>query len=133
MLSSPRAIRFAPALTGLLLLAACNSQSNNIVADEAPDDQKAALAHAKPVELPPAILATKTYRCADSSIVYVDWFSGDKSANLRIEKGGTPTMVKADEAGKPMTADGGFAVSGKSTDKTIKATVPGHKEQSCNA
>ncbi|WP_419828119.1 hypothetical protein [Sphingomonas sp.] len=130
----PPTLRSAPALAGLLLaLAACNTKPTTITADEVPDDQKAALANAKPVELPPAILATKTYRCADSSVIYVDWFSGDKSANIRTAKGGEPTAVKSDEAGKTMTADGGFALDGSSTASTIKATVPGKKAQSCNA
>ena len=38
------------------------------------------LANAAPVELPPAIAASKTYRCKDNSLVQIDWLQGGKGA-----------------------------------------------------
>ncbi|MGJ3629785.1 hypothetical protein AB5I41_28585 [Sphingomonas sp. MMS24-JH45] len=81
-----------------------------------------ALANAAPVELPPAIKADKTMRCKDGQLVYVTFFQGDKQAVVRTEKGGTPTTLKGAEAGKPLTADGGWSMTGN-TD-LVALTVP---------
>lgn len=126
--------RLAPALAGLLLisLAGCNTKPTDITAEDT-DDQKDALAHAKPVELPPSILASKSYRCKDNSVVYIDWFSGDKQASVKAKKDGSPTMLKADEAGKPFTADGGYAITGSAKDGSVDVTLPGKGSQSCKA
>ena len=35
------------------------------------------------------VTASKIYRCADSSVVQIDWLSDDKSANVRPHAGGT--------------------------------------------
>ena len=43
---------------GAAALAACNSESHTVVANEAPDPMAAELANAAPIELPPAIAAT---------------------------------------------------------------------------
>jgi hypothetical protein len=130
-----RPLRAAPVLSGLLFLAlaACNSQPENIVVGPQ-DDMKDQLAHAKPVlALPPSIAATKTFRCKDNSVVYVDFYSDAKSAGLHLKKDSPPTMLKAPEAGQPMVADGGYAVSGKATDSTVSVTVPGKGKQDCDS
>ena len=75
----------------------------------------------------------KLYRCADNSVVYVDYLSDNKSANVRAGKDGAPTQVTAPEAGKPMTAAGGYSVEGSPTASTAKIAVPGHPSQTCNA
>ena len=129
-----RPLRAAPALTGLLFLAlaACNSQPENIVVGPQ-DDMKDQLAHAKPVELPPSIAATKTFRCKDNGVVYVDFYSDGKSAGLHTKKDGPPTMLKAPAAGQPMVADGGYAVTGTATASTISVTLPGKDKQDCDS
>ena len=86
-----------------------------------------------PVALPPSVTASKSYRCDDNKIVYVDWLSDNKSANVRTVKDGSPTQVTAPEPGKPMTAAGGYSVEGKSSDSSIKIAIPGHPAQSCKA
>src|SRR5687768_2013085 len=58
---------------GALALAACNNEPE--VIGERADPMKDQLANAAPVELPPAIAASKTYRCKDNSVVRVDWLS----------------------------------------------------------
>ena len=64
-------------------LAGCNQSEPVVVGG--PDDDPANQAPAAngPVELPPAIAASKTYRCKDNSIVSIDWLADGKTANLR--------------------------------------------------
>jgi len=86
------------------------------------------------VQLPPSILATKLYRCADNSVVTVDYLSDNKSATVKAGKDGSPVQVTAAEAGKPMTsADGAISVEGSPTGSSAKIAVPGHPAQTCNA
>ena len=131
---TPRLRRIAPAAAGFLLLslAACNTQPENIVSGGPVDDQADALAHAKPVELPPAIAASKTYRCHDNSVVSIDWFAGAKSAQIRVAKA-SPVRVSAEEAGKTLTADGGYSVSGSADASSAEIGVPGHPAQTCKS
>lgn len=83
---------------GVAALAACNSESHTIVANEQPDPMADQLANAAPVELPPAIAASKTYRCKDNSLLYIDWYS-DGSARVKTEKGTPGTEVPAPAEG----------------------------------
>jgi predicted small lipoprotein YifL len=130
MMKSPLPI--AAALVSLVALAGCNSKSEQPqVIDTNPDPMASTLANAAPVELPPAIKADKTMRCKDGSLVYVTSFTGDKQAVVRTEKGGTPTTLKADEAGKPLTADGGWSMTGN-TD-AVELKVPGKGDLNCHA
>jgi hypothetical protein len=122
----------AAALASLVALAGCNSKSDQPqVIDTNPDPMASTLANAAPVELPPAIKADKTMRCKDGSLVYVTFFTGDKQAVVRTEKGGTPTTLKADEAGKPLTAEGGWSMTGNTDEVQVK--VPGKGDLSCHA
>ena len=86
-----------------------------------------------PVALPPSISSSKIYRCADNKVVYVDWLSDGKTANVRTEQAGPPTQVAAAQPGQPMTASGGYSVEGSPTAATAKIGVPGHPAQSCKA
>ena len=61
------------ALAATLALSAC--KENTIVENGPPDPMANELANAAPVELPPSITASKSYRCADNSVVYIDWLS----------------------------------------------------------
>ncbi|HZC38140.1 MAG TPA: hypothetical protein VE221_05640 [Sphingomicrobium sp.] len=119
-------------LAAAAALAGCNNNSHNIVAGQEPADETNVTANAN-VQLPPTITASKIYRCEDNKVVYVDWLSDNKSANVRTDKSGTPTQVTAAEPGKPMSAPGGYEVSGSATSAEAKIAVPGHPSQSCNA
>ncbi len=106
-----------------LPLAACNqNKAPEVVDSTAPDPMAAELANRAPVELPPAILAQTTQRCADGSLVYVDFFQGDKQVLVRTEKDGTPTVLKAPEAGQPYVAEGGWKLTG--SDSAVEVTTP---------
>lgn len=120
-------------LAAAAALAGCNKQSHTIVSDpNQPADMNTPAANAN-VQLPPAILATKLYRCADNSVVTVDYLADNKSANVRTGKDITSTQVTAPAAGKPMTAPGGYSVEGSASSSSAKISVPGHASQTCNA
>jgi hypothetical protein len=120
------------ALAAAAALAGCNKADHTIVAG--PDEGDSANVAANgPVALPPSITDSKIYRCADNKVVYVDWLSDNKSANVRTDKGGAPTQVTAPESDKPMTAAGGYSVEGTAKEASAKIAVPGHPAQSCKA
>ena len=119
---------------GLLAVAACKPET--ITGGEQPDPMKDELANAAPVELPPSIVASKTYRCKDNSLVQIDWLSENKGAYVHGDNQ-TQTHVKPAEAvdGKPastdLTAEGGFLLKGNATASTVNLTLPGKGAQAC--
>ncbi len=127
---------------GAASLAACNNEP--LVGSEQPDPMADALANAAPVELPPAIAASKTYRCKDNSLVTIDWLQGGKGANLRIGDASTPTQLRAAppvegeganaaaSAGAPLLADGGYALTGDATSKSVALTLPDKGKITCH-
>jgi hypothetical protein len=119
---------------GLLALAACKQET--IVAGEQPDPMAGELANAAPVELPPSIASSKTYRCKDNSLVQIDWLAQGKGAYVHGD-GQTQTHLKPGEAaeGQPvstdLTADGGFVLKGNAAASTVTLTMPGKGAQAC--
>ena len=82
------------AVAAAATLASCDSSDHTIVTDPAGEDPQAnAVANISEVRLPPSIAASKTYRCKDNSLVYIDWLS-DGSARVKKSKTevGTPVM-----------------------------------------
>ena len=123
---------FIIALAATAALAGCN-EDHTIVAGPAGEEQSNSAANA-PVELPPSIASSKIYRCGgDNSVVYVDWLSDNKTANVRTEDNGSPTQVAAAQEGEPMTAPNGLSVTGNPTGSTIQVTLPGGGSKSCKA
>ena len=120
----------AAAAVALLSLAACENKPEEVTST-APDPMASQLANAAPVELPPAIAESVTLRCGDNSLVYVDFFQGNKQVQLKTEKGGPATMLKAAEAGQPFEAAGGYKLTG--TPKNVSVTVPGKAAKTCHA
>ena len=111
----------------LLTLSAC--QQETIVGGRK-DDMAEELAKAPKVVLPPSIKSTKSYRCKDGGLIYVDLFQGDKMASLRTTDTGPATKLEATEAGQPMVAEGySMTVSGNS----LTVTQPGKGSQTCKA
>ncbi|MDB5670103.1 MAG: hypothetical protein JWO25_1062 [Alphaproteobacteria bacterium] len=123
-----RLLAAAAPVAALLSLAACNNKPTEIVGG--PDDPQAeALKHAPKVAPPPMIQASRTYRCKDNSLVYVDFYT-DNSAQVRTKKDGEAVKVTGTD-GKPPFAGGGYSVSANAT--TIDFTAPGKGSQSCKA
>lgn len=114
----------------LFLLAACGQSEPEVVGGPA-DPMKDQLANAAPITLPPAVKDSRAYRCKDNSLLFVDFFADDVTANLRTEKNGTPTKLVAEAPGKPFVAEGGYEVDGNGA--SITATVPGKSAQNCKA
>ena len=122
------------AVVALATLSACNKQADQEAANQAAAANAAAAeAEANVVaDMPPPIKAQKVYRCKDSSIVYVNFLEGDTQAVLRDgDKAATATTLKAEAAGKPFTAEGGFSVVGNGSTVTIER--PGKGSQACKA
>lgn len=115
----------------IMLLSACNSNDQPEVVGGPADPMAQQLANAAPVELPPSVKASHQYRCKDNSLLFIDFMSDDKTANLRTEKNGARTRLIAAEPGKPFTAEGGYEIEGSG--KQITATIPGKSAQSCKA
>ena len=86
-----------PLLLSLLAaaaLAGCNKQDHTIVENGPPDPMANQLKNAPPVKLPAAITASKTYRCKDNSLLYVDWLS-DGAARVKKTEAEAGTEIAA--------------------------------------
>jgi hypothetical protein len=125
-------------------LAACNSESHTITANEAPDPMADELANAAPVELPPAIAASKIYRCKDNGLVKIDWLAGGQGANLRVGDASTAIALRVPahvaEGGNEvapvsgaLTAEGGYSLKGEASGSTVTLMLPGKGSQTCHA
>ncbi len=108
-----------------LALAACNEQPETI---NQYDSQARELENAAPVQLPPAIMASRTYRCSDNSLVYVDFYN-DNTAQLRTSQTGDSTVLTAAGGNPPYTA-AGYSVSANS--ENVRITAPGKNNLSCH-
>ena len=106
-------------------LAACENQT----IDANDDPQANALSNAAPVEAPPMIQASRTYRCKDNSLLYADFYTND-TVLVRDKKDGQGTTLTAPAAGQPYTADG-YSLSANAAQ--VSYTAPGKSTQSCKA
>jgi hypothetical protein len=116
------------AILSLAVLNACNQAQPEGFNETIADPMENQLANASPVALPPALKASKTYRCKDNSLIYVDFFADDLTANIRTEKEGAPVKLSAPEKGKAFAAEG-YSIEGSGP--TITASLPGKGSQSC--
>jgi hypothetical protein len=80
-------------LAAAAALAGCNNSDHTIVAGPDGDNSTNAAANAA-IALPPSISASKSYRCADNKLVYVDWMS-DGSARVKKTREEVGTVVAA--------------------------------------
>ena len=120
------------ALSATALLAACG-QPTTITAGAPNDPTAAQVAAAPAVKLPPAMLASKTYRCQPgNAVLYVNWFNDDTSANIKKKKDDTPVALTAPAKGQPFTG-GGYVVKGSADAAKVTVTPPGGKDLTCEA
>jgi hypothetical protein len=117
----------AAAAGASIALAACNNQPEVLGANKY-DPQAEALKNAAPVAPPPMVSASKTYRCSDNSLFYVDFYS-DNTATIRTEQTGTPTSLTSTNGQPPFTATG-YSVSGNGNN--VRITAPGHNNIACH-
>lgn len=117
-------------LLSLATLSACDQAKPEGFNETIGDPMENQLAKAAPVALPPALKASKTYRCKDNSLVYIDFFADDLSANIRTDKDGASVKLAAPEKGKPFAAEG-YSVEGNGDSVTV--SLPGKGAQACKA
>ena len=118
----------AAASAALLSLGACNSEPETITAGN-DDPQAQALENAAPVEAPPKIQASKTFRCKDNSLLYADYYTNN-TARVRTKKDGEPTVLTAEGGNPPYKAEG-YSLSANGPSVTF--TAPGKGTQTCKA
>ncbi|URD59661.1 hypothetical protein M8312_07440 [Sphingomonas sp. KRR8] len=85
-------------IAAALAVSACNSSDHNLVDNGPPDPMANELKNAPPVELPPAITASKVYRCKDNSLVYIDWLSNGAARVKKNKTDATGTDIPAGSA-----------------------------------
>lgn len=117
----------AGATAALLALGACNSGPEAVTINEY-DPQAEALANAGPVRLPPAITDSRTFRCSDNSLIYVDFYNNN-TALLRTSRDAAPTTLTAADGNPPYTAEG-YSVSANG--ENVRITAPGKNNLSCH-
>lgn len=117
----------AAAAAALLTLGACNMEPETVESGTV-DPQAEALNQAAPVSDLKMIQASRTYRCKDNSLIYVDFYTNN-TADARLGEDGERVTLTAGEDGA--YAAEGWSVSGNAPQ--ITATVPGHGTQSCKA
>ena len=124
------AIAIAALAAACCVLSACG-EPETVTANGTADPQADNLAKAAPVTLPPAIRESKTYRCADNSLIYVNFLTDGLTANLRDNPGEPPIAVlKAPRPGAPFVAEG-FSLSGSGD--TVTFTSPAGGTQTCKS
>lgn len=125
-------LRAAP-LAALVALAACNTKPTTIVGGGPTDTTASQIAAAPPVKLPPALVASKTYRCKDNSLIYIDWFNDSMTANLKVKKkDSTVIHLTAEVAGQPFSGEG-YQLTGTPTAPAVTFKSPSGGGQSCDA
>ncbi len=134
---------FLIAPLSMLALAACNKSETPAADSEA---GKTAEAPAASAPMPPPITAQNTYRCADNTIVHVDFLGANEAADIRItDKTATAVRVNAEApaapaagavpateakpAGPLKSADGETMLSGSG--KQINLKLAGKGAQTC--
>ena len=79
------------------------------------------------MQLPPLITHSRTYRCTDNSLNYVDFYNNN-TAQYRSARDGAPTTLTAAEGNPPYTA-AGYSVSANADN--VRITAPGKNNLSC--
>jgi predicted small lipoprotein YifL len=112
-----KAFLSAACVAATLSLIACGQQEPEVV-NTVVDPQAEALKNAPPVELPPAIRASKTYRCRDNSLLYANFYT-DNSARIATEQSAvaTGTQLRSEGEDGPFTAEG-YSLSGSGDNVT---------------
>lgn len=123
----------------VLALAACNKTETPAAEGEA-GTETAATKTAEPVALPPAITSKGTFRCADSTVLYVDFLGANEAADIRVGSqtatairvaaeapaaGATAPAGEAKPAGPLKSADGQTSLSGSGKQINVKLADKG--------
>lgn len=117
----------------MLALAACNKSETPAADAEAEAAKTAEAAPATP--MPPAITASNTYRCADNTVLHVDYLGKNEAADIRVgEKTAAAVRVTAPKAeagateaptGPMKSEDGKTSLSGSGAQINVKLADKG--------
>ena len=124
------------ALGAALTLSACDNGGHTIVQQGPADPLANELANAAPVELPPSIAASKTYRCDGNKVVEIDWTERNgqpAGANYRVGAdtvASTVTMAPAEGTG-PYTGPDGSSITGTKDAASVQVSVAGAPAITC--
>lgn len=91
-------------LAAAAALAGCDQSDHNLTASGPYDPNAGNPTNAAAVTLPPPIVASRVYRCGDSSLVYVDWY-GDGSARLKSSRTESGTAIAAADVAETLKGD----------------------------
>ena len=123
-------IALAALTAAFCALSGCG-ETETVTGNGPADPQAGNLAKAAPVTLPPAILESKTYRCADNSLVYINFLTDGLTVNVRDKQEEPPiATLKAPEPGAPFVSEG-FSLSGSGD--TVTYTSPDSGTQTCRS
>lgn len=118
-------------LVFFLALSACG-KPETITAGNLTDPDAEKIKAAPPVKLPPAMLASTTYRCKDNSVISVDWFNDNVTAAIKPKKDATAVSLIAPAPGQPYVGSD-YEVTGTADAKSITVKKPGGSAQACDA
>ena len=114
------------------LVAVAGCKPTTVTSGGGPADPTAGeIASAPPVKLPPAMLASKDYRCKDNALVHIDWFNDGTTATFKAGKDGSPVSLTAPAAGQPYVG-GDVTVTGTAEASAV-TVAKGGKSQACDA
>ena len=106
----------AAASAAIFTLSACGDPAPEVV--NAYDPQAEALANAAPVQLPAAVSQSRSYRCSDNSLYYVDFYNNN-TARIGRSRDGEKTELRLAEGGAPPFSGEGYSLSGNGENVTI--------------
>lgn len=79
-------------------LAACGESNPEVVGEMYdPNDAEELAAEEANTEVPPMVRASRSYRCADNSVVYVTFYTNDTQVGVASDRSAPPTIL-ANEA-----------------------------------
>ncbi len=111
-----------------LAVVACGPSRTEQAENEIAEAQ-AEQAAAAPIELPPSITSSNTYRCKGGTALYIDYFGENVAAQIRVDdKNAIPTRVEPSEeapTGPMVSADGSITLTGTGEEITIQLPEKG--------
>ncbi len=124
------------ALGALLSLSACKDGGHTIVQQGPADTMANEIANAAPVELPPSISASKTYRCDGNKVVEIDWTERNgkpAGANYRVGADTVASIVTTApaEGTGPYTGTDGSSITGTKDASSVQVKLPGQSAITC--
>lgn len=124
------------ALGAILSLSACDDGGHTIVQQGPVDPMANEIANAAPVELPPSIAASKTYRCDGNKVVEIDWTERNgkpAGANYRVGADTIESVVTTapSEGTGPYTGADGSSINGTKDAASVQVTLPGQSAITC--